>query len=96
MSSYYNSMTNSNGSLEEMFGQVMFSSVVTTEDRQKLKAILLKETITEDEQAIINRLLYNVRRGWVKLIDWSLISSPCYPLFCLCPTVVAIAALNWL
>ncbi|AMW29654.1 hypothetical protein H6G58_01425 [Arthrospira platensis FACHB-971] len=62
-------MTNSNGSLEEMFGQVMFSSVVTTEDRQKLKAILLKETITEDEQAIINRLLYNVRRGWVKLID---------------------------
>lgn len=69
MSSYYNSMTNSNGSLEEMFGQVMFSSVVTTEDRQKLKATLLKETISDDEQAIINRLLYNVRRGWVKLID---------------------------
>ncbi|MBS0015658.1 hypothetical protein [Limnospira platensis] len=62
-------MTNSNGSLEEMFGQVMFSSVVTTEDRQRLKATLLKETISEDEQAIINRLLYNVRRGWVKLID---------------------------
>lgn len=62
-------MTNSNGSLEEMFGQVMFSSVVTTEDRQKLKATLLKETISDDEQAIINRLLYNVRRGWVKLID---------------------------
>ncbi|EKD09443.1 MULTISPECIES: hypothetical protein [unclassified Limnospira] len=62
-------MTNSSGSLEEMFGQVMFSSVVTTEDRQKLKATLLKETITEDEQAIINRLLYNVRRGWVRLID---------------------------
>ncbi|RAQ40151.1 hypothetical protein B9S53_17435 [Arthrospira sp. O9.13F] len=69
MSSYYNSMTNSSGSLEEMFGQVMFSSVVTTEDRQQLKATLLKETITEDEQAIINRLLYNVRRGWVRLID---------------------------
>lgn len=55
--------------LEELFGQVMFSSVVTRRDRQHLRAALLAGSLTEDEQAIINRLLYNVRRGWVKLID---------------------------
>lgn len=69
MSGYSNTINNGNSSLEEMFGQVMFSNVVTKRDRQQLKATLLKETISEDEQAIINRLLYNVRRGWVKLID---------------------------
>ncbi|MBE9119265.1 MULTISPECIES: hypothetical protein [Microcoleaceae] len=55
--------------LEELFGQVMFSSVVTRHDRRQLRSALLERTLNEDEYAIINRLLYNVRRGWVKIID---------------------------
>jgi hypothetical protein len=55
--------------LEELFGQVMFSSVVTRRDRRQLRSALLERTLNEDEYAIINRLLYNVRRGWVKLVD---------------------------
>jgi hypothetical protein len=55
--------------LEELFGQVMFSSVVTRHDRRQLRAALLERTLNEDEYAIINRLLYNVRRGWVKIVD---------------------------
>ena len=55
--------------LEELFGQVMFSSVVTRNDRKVLRSALLGGYLTEDEKAIINRLLYNVRRGWVKLVD---------------------------
>ncbi|MEZ2236427.1 hypothetical protein [Microcoleus sp.] len=55
--------------LEELFGQVMFSSVVTRHDRRQLRSVLLERTLNEDEYAIINRLLYNVRRGWVKIID---------------------------
>ncbi|WP_079678225.1 hypothetical protein [Planktothrix sp. PCC 11201] len=55
--------------LEELFGQIMFSSVVTRSDRQHLRSAILGDSLTEDEQAIINRLLYNVRRGWVKLVD---------------------------
>ena len=55
--------------LEELFGQVMFSSVVTSKDRKVIRTALLAGYLTEDEKAIINRLLYNVRRGWVKLID---------------------------
>jgi hypothetical protein len=55
--------------LEELYGQVMFSNVVTRTDRQLLKAALLKDSLTENEQDIINRLIYNVRRGWVRLVD---------------------------
>ena len=62
-------MSVSQMTLEELFGQVMFSSVVTRNDRSQLRSALLERTLNEDEYAIINRLLYNVRRGWVKIID---------------------------
>ncbi|CAA9354747.1 MULTISPECIES: hypothetical protein [Microcoleaceae] len=62
-------MSVSQMTLEELFGQVMFSSVVTRHDRRQLRSALLERTLNEDEYAIINRLLYNVRRGWVKIID---------------------------
>ena len=55
-------------SLEEVFGQVMFSSVITPQDRLVIKNAILNRVLTEDEKAIINRLLYNVRRGLVKLL----------------------------
>ena len=62
-------MSLSQMTLEELFGQIMFSSVVTRHDRRQLRSALLERTLNEDEYAIINRLLYNVRRGWVKIID---------------------------
>jgi hypothetical protein len=62
-------MSVSQMTLEELFGQVMFSSVVTRHDRRQLRSALLERTLNEDEYAIINRLLYNVRRGWVKIVD---------------------------
>jgi len=62
-------MSVSQMTLEELFGQIMFSSVVTRHDRSQLRSALLERTLNEDEYAIINRLLYNVRRGWVKIID---------------------------
>ncbi len=65
----FNTMSVSQMTLEELFGQVMFSSVVTRRDRRQLRSALLERTLNEDEYAIINRLLYNVRRGWVKLVD---------------------------
>jgi hypothetical protein len=62
-------MSVSQMTLEELFGQVMFSSVVTRHDRRQLRSALLERTLNEDEYAIINRLLYNIRRGWVKIVD---------------------------
>lgn len=64
-----NTMSKTQLTLEELFGQVMFSSVVTADNRQQLRSAILGGSLSEDEQAIINRLLYNVRRGWVKLVD---------------------------
>jgi hypothetical protein len=55
--------------LEELYGQVMFSNIVTSTDRQMLKAALLKDSLSEHEHDIINRLIYNVRRGWVRVVD---------------------------
>ena len=62
-------MSVSQMTLEELFGQIMFSSVVTRNDRSQLRSALLERTLNEDEYAIINRLLYNVSLGWVKSID---------------------------
>ena len=55
--------------LEEIFSQVMFSNVVTRNERNQIRSVLLTASLTEYEYAIINRLLYNVRRGWVRLVD---------------------------
>lgn len=55
--------------LEELYGQIMFSNVMTLADRQQLKIVLLKECLSEDEMAIVDRLLYNVRRGWLQLVE---------------------------
>ncbi|GAB4284407.1 MAG: hypothetical protein Fur0025_15150 [Oscillatoriaceae cyanobacterium] len=55
--------------LEELYGQIMFSNVMTLADRQQLKTVLLKECLSEDEMAIVDRLLYNVRRGWLQLVE---------------------------
>lgn len=55
--------------LEELFSQVMCSSVVTRNERTQIQNMLLAGYLNDDEYAIINRLFYNVRRGWVKLVD---------------------------
>jgi hypothetical protein len=56
-------------SLEELYGQVMFSNSLTHADRHHLKNLLLRESLSNSEMAIIDRLLYNVRRGWLQVTD---------------------------
>lgn len=56
-------------SLEELFGEIMFSSLITRSDQQRLLQALKNESLSEDETAIIHRLLYNIRRGWIRLVD---------------------------
>ncbi|WP_366558366.1 hypothetical protein [Okeania sp. SIO3B5] len=47
----------------------MCSSVITADERQQIQNILLAGYLNDDEYAIINRLFYNLRRGWIKLVD---------------------------
>ncbi len=56
-------------SLEELYGQAMFSNILTSSDRQKIKNLLLGESLSYSEMLIIDRLLYNVRQGWLQVVD---------------------------
>ena len=55
--------------LEEVFTQVMSSSVLTSDERQKIRNVLFNGYLDDDEYAIVIRLIDRVRRGWVKLVE---------------------------
>lgn len=55
--------------LSELFVQVSQKGQITLLDRYVLMAIVLRNSINENEEESINRLLYAVRRGWVKVVD---------------------------
>lgn len=55
--------------LEDLFGKILLCGSITATDRHKLKVLLLQESLTEDHHAIINRLLYGVRRGFLRIIS---------------------------
>ncbi|MGD1701703.1 hypothetical protein [Dapis sp. BLCC M229] len=55
--------------LDEVFSEVMSSSVITSDERQQIRRLLFTGYLDDDEYAIINRLFYHVRRGWVKLVE---------------------------
>ena len=55
--------------LEEVFSEVMSSSVITSDERQQIRRVLFNGYLDDNEYAIINRLVYHVRRGWVKVVE---------------------------
>ncbi|WP_293134213.1 hypothetical protein [Okeania sp. SIO3I5] len=55
--------------LEEIFIQVMSSNVITINERKQIQSVLSGGDLGDDESAIINRLVYRIRRGWVKLVE---------------------------
>ncbi len=54
--------------LDELFGHILRSGALTPKDRLRLKKALLQDSLPEDHLLIINRLLYGVRRGFLKLV----------------------------
>ncbi|WP_347239447.1 hypothetical protein [Microcoleus sp. FACHB-68] len=66
-SSHLSQLDPSPGTLEDLFGQVLLSGFLTSSDRQHLKAVLLEDKISDEHQVIINRLIYGVRRGFLKV-----------------------------
>ncbi|OZH54405.1 hypothetical protein AFK68_11150 [Hydrocoleum sp. CS-953] len=55
--------------LEAVFSDVMSSSVITSDEREQIQNVLFNSYLDDDEYAIINRLVYHVRRGWVTVIE---------------------------
>lgn len=56
-------------SLAELFAEASKSGRITLADRYGLMATLLQESISEEEMNTIDRLLYSVRRGWLRVGD---------------------------
>lgn len=56
-------------SIAELFAQVSNSGRITLADRYGLMAILLQDCVSQEEINAIDRVLYGIRRGWVKIVD---------------------------
>ncbi|HEY9644065.1 MAG TPA: hypothetical protein V6C57_26470 [Coleofasciculaceae cyanobacterium] len=55
--------------IAELFVQVSLSGRITLADRHGLQAALLTESLSDEERFAIDRLLYAVRKGRVKMVN---------------------------
>lgn len=53
----------------ELFAQASVSGQITLADRYGLQAALLKESLGDEEKHAIDRLLYGIRKGRIKLVN---------------------------
>lgn len=59
----------SNCHIAELFYQACQVGHLTRRDRRRIMSAFLREALTEEEKAVINRLLHAVRRGWLQIVD---------------------------
>ena len=57
------------GAIADLFAQVSSTGCITLADRYGLLAALLEESLEEDEQRSIDRLIRALYRGRVKVVD---------------------------
>ncbi len=55
--------------IAELFAQVSNSGYLTLADRYGLLAALMNDSLSEEDQHSIDRMLYAVRRGRLKMVD---------------------------
>ena len=55
--------------LVDLCFQVWKTGSINQAHRQQLRSALLAESLSEYDQIIINRMLYAVRRGWLKVVS---------------------------
>ena len=58
---------NTESTMAEVYFRVYQQGKIDRYHRQQLRSTLLKESVSEQEQTAINRMLYAVRRGWLKV-----------------------------
>lgn len=56
-------------SIETLCGQIMVSGRITVTDRYQIRTAILEDALSEPEQILINRLLYGIRHGLLRVID---------------------------
>ncbi len=55
--------------ISELFAQASLTGTITLADRYGILAALLKESLSEEEVYCLNRLLYALRKGRIKVVD---------------------------
>ncbi len=55
--------------IAELFAQVIQKGKITLKDRYVLRTALLNNSLCQEEEILINRLLHAVRRGRLQMID---------------------------
>ncbi len=55
--------------LKEVFTQVMSSSVITRDEQEQIRRILLSDYLDDDEYAMIETLVDGVSRGLIKFVE---------------------------
>jgi hypothetical protein len=55
--------------IETLCGQIMVSGKMTVADRYRIKTAIMDEALSESDQVLINRLLYGVRHGLLRVVD---------------------------
>ncbi|MDJ1185482.1 hypothetical protein [Roseofilum casamattae] len=53
--------------MAELVFEVCHTGKLTQANRKQLRSILLQPSISEEEHSAIDRLLYAIRRGWLKI-----------------------------
>ncbi|MEO8891402.1 MAG: hypothetical protein ABI417_07690 [Coleofasciculaceae cyanobacterium] len=57
------------GAISDLFAESSNSNQITLADRYGLLAALLEETITEEERASIDRMLYSLHRRRIRVVS---------------------------
>ncbi len=57
------------GTISEVFASVATTGIVTLEDRYALLAATLNENLDPEDRSHLDRILYSVRRGLIKICN---------------------------
>jgi hypothetical protein len=55
--------------ISDLFAQTTSTGKITLADRYGMLAVLLQDSLNEEEICCINRLLYALRRGRIQIVD---------------------------
>lgn len=55
--------------ISELFVQASSSGIITLADRYGLLAAMLNESLTEEEKSTIDRILYSLRKGRLRIVN---------------------------
>ncbi|WP_199248397.1 hypothetical protein [[Phormidium] sp. ETS-05] len=53
--------------MAKIFCQIYRYGYIDNKKRQHLQSLLLKESLSEEEKILLDRILYAVRQGWVTI-----------------------------